>query len=101
VFTTPLEKHLYLFGNDKGAFPFTLAIGKIEVEAQLNGEYTSVEKMEFYLGYTLQFTDTEAPYSWAWVQPSFWKHRIRVIAYYDFVNSTRTISNEMMVWKLF
>jgi hypothetical protein len=101
VFTTPVEKHLYLFGSDKGTFPLTLALGSLNVTAQLNGEYTSVEKMEFYLGYTLQYTDTEAPYCWTWDQRSFWRHKIRVIAYYDFVNSTRTISNEMMVWKLF
>jgi len=31
VFATPQEKHLYLFGEDKGAFPFTMIFGKIDV----------------------------------------------------------------------
>jgi hypothetical protein len=100
VITTPLEKHLYVFGKDLRTFPITFTIGKTTVEAQLNGEYISVEKMEFSLDGTLKVTDTEAPYSWAWIQPSFWRHTIHVTAYYNFVNSTRTTSCEMTIWKL-
>jgi hypothetical protein len=37
VFATPQEKHIYLFGADSGAFPVTLIVGKIDVEAQVNG----------------------------------------------------------------
>jgi hypothetical protein len=98
VFSTPLEKHLYLFGTDKGAFPFTLIIGKIDVEAQVNGDAGTVQKIEFYKDNILQFTDTEAPYIWTWNKLSFFRHTIKIIAYYDSVNST---SNQMTVWKLF
>jgi hypothetical protein len=97
VITTPLEKHLYLFGTDKGAFPFTLVIGKIDVEAQINGISGTVEKIEFYKDNALQFTDTEEPYIWTWNRLSFFRHTIKVIAYYDSTNST---SSPMTVWKL-
>jgi hypothetical protein len=98
VFTTPQEKHLYLFGTDIGAFPFTLIIGKINVEAQVNGDVGTVQKIEFYKDNILQFNDTEAPYIWAWNKLSFFKHSIKIIAYYDSINST---SNQITVWKLF
>jgi hypothetical protein len=98
VITTPLEKHLYLFGKDIGAFPTTMVIGKIDVNAQVNGDAGTVQKIEFYKDNTLQFTDTEAPYIWTWNKVSFFRHTIKIIAYYDSVNST---SNQMSVWKLF
>ncbi|MBN1860206.1 MAG: DUF362 domain-containing protein [Candidatus Thermoplasmatota archaeon] len=97
VFSNPLEKHLYVFGTDKGAFPFTLLIGKIDVEGQVNGVAGEVEKIEFYKDGSLQFTDTEAPYIWTWNKLSFFRHTIKIVAYYDSVNTT---SNEIKVWKL-
>ncbi len=97
VFTTPQEKHLYLFGTDKGAFPISLVIGKIDVEAQVNGVSGTVEKIEFYKDNTLQFTDTEEPYIWTWNKLSFFSHTIKIIAYYDEVNTT---SNQIKVWKI-
>jgi len=97
VFTNPLEKHLYLFGSDKGAFPLTLIIGKIDVGAQVNGATSSVEKIEFYKDGTLQFTDTEAPYVWTWNKLSIFSHTIKIVAYYDVVN---TSSNQIKVWKI-
>jgi len=98
VFTTPLEKHLYVFGKDLGAFPSTLIIGKINVEAQVNGVPEAVEKIEFYKNDVLQYTDTEAPYIWTWNALSLFRHTIKIVAYYDAVNTT---SNEITVWKLF
>jgi hypothetical protein len=98
VFTTPQEHHLYLFGKDIGAFPVSLIIGKIEVGAQVNGVSVAVEKIEFYKDNTLQFTDTEAPYNWTWNKLSFFSHTIKIIAYYDAVNTT---SNQIKVWKIF
>jgi len=97
VFTTPQEKHLYLFGTDKGAFPISLVIGKIDVEAQVNGVSGTVQKIEFYKDNTLQFTDTEEPYIWTWNKLSFFSHTIKIIAYYDEVNTT---SNQIKVWKI-
>jgi hypothetical protein len=97
IFNSPLEKHLYFFGRDLGAFPFTFIIGKIDVEAQVNGVAETVEKIEFYKDNTLQFTDTEAPYVWTWNTLSLFSHTIKIIAYYDALNST---SNEIKVWKV-
>jgi hypothetical protein len=96
VITTPQEKHLYLFGKDKGAFRATVIIGKISVETQINGDPGSVVKVEFYKDNKLQSTDNEAPYTWSWNTISLFKHTIKIIAYYDSMNST---SNQITVWK--
>jgi hypothetical protein len=98
VITNPQEKHLYSFGKDKGAFPFTMIIGKIDVELQVNVFSGTVQKIEFYMDNTLQFTDTEAPYIWTWNKLSFFRHTIKIIAYYDAFNAT---SNQISVWKIF
>jgi hypothetical protein len=98
VIATPQEKHLYVLGKDVGGFPFTLVIGKIDVEARVNGDAGAIQKVEFYKDTKLQFTDTEAPYVWSWKTLSVFRHTIQVIAYYDDVNST---SSQMTFWKLF
>jgi hypothetical protein len=98
VFATPQEKHIYLFGADSGAFPVTLIVGKIDVEAQVNGVLGAAQKIEFYKDGTLQFTDTEAPYIWTWNKLSCFKHTIKIIAYYDMITST---SNQISVLKIF
>jgi hypothetical protein len=98
VITTPLEKHLYLFGHDKGKFPATVIIGKITVEAQVNGDVGSVQKVEFYKDSKLQATDTEAPYTWSWNTASFFRHTIKIIAYFD---ATDNLSNQITVSKFF
>ena len=55
------------------------------------------KKIEFYKDDTLQFTDTEAPYIWTWNKISFFKHTVKIIAYYDAVNSA---SNQISVLKI-
>lgn len=97
VFTTPLEKHLYLFGSDMGAFPFTLIIGKINVEAQVNGVSETVQKIEFYRDGTLQHTSIEEPFIWTWKKISLFRHTLQIIAHYD---EGDTMSNEITVWKI-
>lgn len=80
----PLERHLYVKGEQRKPFPLTLVIGNIDVEAQVNIISRSVEKVEFYLDNHLQFTDTQAPYVWSWNKRSLLlKHTIKVVAYYD------------------
>ena len=97
VITNPQEKHLYVFGTDKGAFPVSLVIGKINVEAQVNGEAGFVEKVEFYLDDHVKATDTEEPYSWSWNQLSFFRHTVKIIAYYGIGNSS---SSQLTIWKI-
>ena len=97
VITNPQEKHLYVFGIDKGVFPVTFVLGKINVEAQVNGEAGFVEKVEFYLDNQLKATDTEEPYSWSWNQLSFFRHTLKIVAYYDAGNSS---SSQLTLWKI-
>jgi hypothetical protein len=97
VFASPLEKHLYVFGSDLGAFPFTMIIGRISVEAQVNGVSEPIQKIEFYTDETLQFTDTDPPFIWTWNKLSLRGHTIKIVAYYDSVNLT---SNQIKVWKI-
>jgi hypothetical protein len=97
VFLNPLEHHLYVFGTDKGAFPVSLIIGKITMEAQVNGIPGTVQKIEFYKDNKLQITDTEAPYTWTWSMPSLFRHTIKIIAYDD---TNNTLSNQISVWKI-
>ena len=97
VISTPQEKHLYVLGKDVRAFPFTLVIGKINVEAQVNGNVGVIQKVEFYQDNTLRFTDNEAPYVWSWNTLSFFRHSIKAIAYYD---GTNTSSSMITVWKI-
>jgi hypothetical protein len=97
VITNPQEKHLYIFGNDKGAFPLTLIFGKITVEAHVNGDAGTVQKVEFFVDNHLQSTVTETPYTWSWSRLSIFKHTIKIVAYYDSMNTT---SNQMTVWKV-
>jgi len=97
VIASPQEKHLYLFGTDKGAFPWTMIIGRIDVEAHVNGDVGAIQKVEFYKDNVLKFTDAEAPFIWSWNTVSLFRHTIKVTAYYDSVNTT---SSEIKVWKL-
>lgn len=98
VITTPQEKHLYILGNDKGKFPATVIVGKITVEAQVNGELGLIQKVEFYKDNKLQGTDTEAPYTWTWNNRSFFRHTIKTVAYF---NDTTTLTSQITVWKFF
>ncbi|HVQ00004.1 MAG TPA: Ig-like domain-containing protein [Candidatus Thermoplasmatota archaeon] len=97
IITTPLEKHLYLFSNDKGEFFTTVIVGKITVEAQVNGDVGTIQKVEFYKDNKLQAVDTETPYTWSWNTKSFFMHTITTVAYFD----NTTLSNQVTVLKFF
>ncbi len=95
VITQPQEKHVYRFGEEKNKTFVTLVFGPINVTADVNGVSDNITKVEFYVDGKLKNTDTEAPYSWLWNTRSFFRHTIKVIAYYD----THTLSDTMRVWK--
>ncbi|MBN1860765.1 MAG: DUF362 domain-containing protein [Candidatus Thermoplasmatota archaeon] len=97
VFITPQEKHLYIFGRDIGGSVLTASIGRLNVEAQVNGVSGTVEKVEFYKDGMLQSTDMDAPYIWSWTKLSFYRHTIKIVAY---CNSTSPLSNQMNIWKI-
>jgi hypothetical protein len=96
VFTNPLEHRLYLFGEEKRTLPLTLIIGDIEVAAQVNGLTVDISKVEFYLDGTLKKTVTEAPYTWCWETPAFFRHILTVCAYYE---ERDPLKNDLLVWK--
>jgi len=82
------QNGLYL--RDLRLFPWlfrqrTLLIGDITVEVEATDAQSGIEKVEFIIDDSNQpeFTDTQAPYSWAWSKGSFFqhKHTIIVVAY--------------------
>lgn len=101
IILKPKEKHLYIIGKEiryLSNLPKTIILGKIDVEAEVNGVSGEVEKVEFYTNGRLQHTDYDEPYEWSWYRRSFFRHTIETIAYYDTQNST---SDEVTVWKFF
>ncbi len=100
VITRPQENHAYFFGKEKTPFPFTFILGKYTVEAQMNGNYTSVEKIEFYVDGTLRSTDTVAPYTWLWSSLSLRRHTLQVIASYTVEGNPYNSTAALRVWKL-
>jgi hypothetical protein len=100
IFTTPIAHHLYFFQKDKAPFPLTLICGKLTVEAQMNGQFSSVQKMEFYLDGRLRHIDSETPFTWLWKNLSLRRHTMAVIAYYQADGSNHTSTTSMTLWKL-
>ncbi|MEM0466188.1 MAG: M14 family zinc carboxypeptidase [Candidatus Thermoplasmatota archaeon] len=92
----PAEKKLYLGSR---MFPFfaTLVIGSITVEVSAV-DASGIDRVEFYLDGIFVGNDTEAPYTYAWVQKSFGKHVVAVIAVDTYANQA---SQEIVVWKFF
>jgi large repetitive protein len=43
-----------------------IIIGPITIEADANQEQYGIKQVEFYITDTLQFTDTEPPFTWTW-----------------------------------
>ena len=94
----PKIKHLYIAGNELrylSNLKRTIIIGKIGVTADVNGNDTEIEKVEFYIDGNLKFTDYEVPFEWVWKR-SFFLHTIDIIAY---ENSGDSCSDELEVWK--
>ena len=96
VVMKPKENYLYIYGREIAPMPITVIIGKINVEAEVNG-LPEVEKLEFYIDDVLKSTDYEEPYTWLWDETSFLTHTIKVVAYYN----GNIISSEIKVWKFF
>ncbi len=75
-----------LYRNNERIIPFIRPqiIGSIDIEAYIPGgwfEPGEAEKVEFYIDDILQETKTSQPYNWTWLQKTFGKHTIKVIAY--------------------
>jgi hypothetical protein len=96
IITNPISKNFYIFGRKICSFPFTLLIGRVNVESQINGLFNDVDKVEFYLDGVLQHEVEEEPFIWAWQKPAFFKHEIQVKAYY---NERNVLESNMSVWR--
>ena len=44
-----------------------IAINKVKFTADVYDETSNIERVEFRLGFTLQFTDYDFPYEWTWI----------------------------------
>jgi hypothetical protein len=93
---TPRTGYVYISGEQKFRFLMTLIIGDIDIEAEINGVNSNIEKVEFYIDEVLQYTDMEEPYIWTWQGGPILKHTLKAKAYY---NTTETLEDEMVVWK--
>lgn len=98
VIVTPREGYLYFMEKEIMPLSMTMIIGKIAVEASVNGISEETEKVEFYIDNDLKHTDYEVPYRWSWEEVTFMRHTITVVAYYG---NEATVSNELAVWKFF
>ena len=76
----------------------TTIFGKINIEAEADGNIEEIEKTEFYIDNILKNTDYDAPYIWQWREPAFLSHTIKIVMYY---NTGSNISSEVTVLKFF
>jgi PKD repeat protein len=97
VTITKPVKGIYL--GDKKVFPSRkyIIIGEITIVANASGPL-GIVRVEFSIDGKLKATDTEAPYTWTWSTPAFFKHTITV-ATYD--NSGKSAQASITVSKFF
>jgi len=98
IIRNPNEGYLYISGVQKFHLPMTVIIGKIDVEAMVNGVSGIVEKVEFYIDDELKLTDFEKPYLWTWEGDPNFKHTLKAVAYY---NEGNILEDKIVVWKFF
>ena len=78
----PADGYLYIFDREvmPTIFGITIILGKITIEVDASDE-DGIEKVEFYVGDVIKFTDYDMPYSWLWDEFAIGKHEIKVIVY--------------------
>ena len=95
---TKPEKALYIANTKIMSFVTAVAFFALDIEVAATDNESGVARVEFYLNGKLQATDTTAPYSWTWSEPSIFGYTISVTAY-DAVGHSADAS--MKVWKFF
>lgn len=95
---TKPENALYLF--DRKILPFftPVCIGKITVEATVESKEHGIEKVEFYIDDTLQYTAPAEPYRWTWDTLAFFKYTVHIVAYDTMGNNA---TRKVTLWKFF
>jgi len=58
-----------------------------------------LQKVEFYLGNKLMYTDDTAPYEWSWDDFSFGRHKIKAVPY-D-MDGKQAGYDDAIVWNYF
>lgn len=99
IIEKPEQGNLYISNNERRPtlFENTVIIGKINVEVQPFYE-ENVSKVEFYIDDVKQYEDSSPPFEWMWDERVFFKHTLKVMAYYtDGFNRT----TQMDIWKFF
>ena len=99
VIEKPEQGNLYIFNNKRRPTLFgnTVIIGKINVEVQPFYE-ENVSKVEFYIDDVKQYEDSSPPFEWMWDEITFFKHKLKVMAYY---NEGFNRTTQVNVWKFF
>jgi hypothetical protein len=60
---------------------------------------SSIVRVEFYVGTTLEATDTTTPFSWMWTQPMFPLKKTLAVKAYDVAG--HFTSKSLIVYKIF
>lgn len=104
VITQPAEHKLYVNGVERSikiswkptySFPITLVIGNITIKAIVNN-IAKIDYMKFFIDGELKYVDEDLPFEWDWLDISFSKHKIKVLAS---VNGEENLYTERIVWK--
>ena len=74
----------------------SVAVGDLTVEAK---GLVPLQKVEFYLGIRLMYTDYTAPYEWNWTGFSFGRHKIKAVPYER--DGKQAGYDDAIVWKYF
>jgi len=92
------QKAIYFFNQKLFSFPIPLIIGRIEVMVNTTSVNSSIDRVEFYVGTTLESTDTTLPFSWMWTRPMFGLKKILTVKAYDI--SGYSMSKSIIVYKI-
>jgi len=86
---------LYIKNEERVPLFTTIILGQIDIIVNATDSQTEIYRVEFYIDDKLMGTDTAPPYEWTWDNSTFFKHKIKIVAYDDAGNSAQ---DEQMVW---
>jgi hypothetical protein len=94
----PKEGYLYINDEEirKTFFGKTIIIGKITINADAFDSFSTVSKVEFWLDDELEYTDSEAPYTYTLQERKFGRHEIVIVAYDEYGNKNSATLNVLM-----
>jgi len=93
------RKAVYFLNQKLFSFPVPVIIGRIEVIVNATSANSSIVRIEFYIGTTLEAADTTPPFSWMWTQPMFPSKKFLTVKAYDIAG--HSTSKSLIVYKIF